>query len=175
MIYLVSARWYRSASLYFLKELFEVNIYTDNYLTESCETCKEDKEDECKHKNTKTNSNNTSVWNEKVIEIIEIICASLKRAWLIFVQLVSKNIQMYTKLELFSGLVWSWDSETESNSKSLDLHASCKPEVPVTERSQKVTQMMTAVQTPGWLEANKSSLLSTERSCLTPTLLKGPK
>lgn len=40
MIYLVSARWYRSASLYFLKELFEVNIYTDNYLTESCETCK---------------------------------------------------------------------------------------------------------------------------------------
>lgn len=84
-----------------------------------------------------------------MMEIIEIICASLKRAWLIFVQLVSKNIQMYTKLELFSGLVWTCDSETESNSKSLDLHASCKPEVPVTERSQKVTQMMTAVQTPG--------------------------
>lgn len=38
------------------------------------------KEDECKHKNTKTNSNNTSVWNEKVMEIIEIICASLKKS-----------------------------------------------------------------------------------------------
>lgn len=49
--------------------------------------------------NTKTSSNNTSVWNEKVMEIIEIICASLKRAWLIFVQLVSKNIKMYTKLD----------------------------------------------------------------------------
>lgn len=88
---------------YFLKELFEVNIYTGNYLTECCETCKRRQRrwmQAQKHQN-KQQQHFCVEWKGDR-NYRNNLCTSLKRAWLIFVQLVSKNIKMYTKLELFS-------------------------------------------------------------------------